>query len=110
MNAKQMTTVVIGGILLVLSLVFPYTRYPIQKRSEGGLSITVHHEHMPIWKALEQHDEAKLKGNVFSDTTILWGRVFTYGAVILTATQCVCFLLRSRPSESPRQLGPDAGR
>ena len=106
-NTKQKSVLVLGALLLLLNFVFPYTQYPVEETSEGGMSVRTDTTFMPIWSAREAHERAPLKGNPWSDTIVLWGMVAKFaGGIVPTderhslqlCSQCqIPFLLERSP-------------
>ena len=95
-------------VLLGLNYLFPYTQYPVTESSPDELQSTTVTKttFMPIWNAHTAHEEAALKGNIFSDTIILWPIVHLIAALIVVFGASACYSLRTRSDRSsPERSG-----
>ena len=107
MNTRQIAALALGGVLLVLNFVFPYSSYPTKESSEDGRTfrVTTRLGFVPIWKVWEGQEKAVLKGNLFDDTIIQWPAVLVMAAGIVGVSGwCVYRLGRGWKKPSPPEL------
>ncbi len=103
MNTLQKLVVLAVLALIALNYLFPYTQYPVTESSPDKMRSTTVTKttFMPIWEARAAHEQAPLKGNVFSDTITLWPTVHLFTGLVVAFGVTAYLKLRTKPSNTP---------